>query len=227
MSTAGRQNAQAPVLPELEALLLRAARRRAAPRRVRRRWMLALAAAALLLAATAAAAATGIFRVADGSTSEGTFTVETRPVPAHGAGEPPAGAVCLQLTYDGRHPSFGCGARPSAKKPFGLVVFDRLGESSREGVVYGLVTGNVARVSVLGPGGAHYDAATEEKEGVPGRFFATVVPQLERIEVVGYDSGGRETARIGSLAQPAHPPLSHSEAVEDGDPAGFAPTIAP
>ncbi|HVY77911.1 MAG TPA: hypothetical protein VG898_05345 [Solirubrobacterales bacterium] len=68
---------------------------------------------------------------------------------------------------------------------------------------------------------------TEAKQGLPGRFFVVLVPHLGRIEVVGYDATGRERARIGSLAKPSHPPMSHAEAVAQGDPAGFAPTAAP
>lgn len=45
--------------------------------------------------------------------------------------------------------------------------------------------------------------------------------------MVGYDSVGRERARIGGLARPAHPPHSKAEAVAQGDPAGFAPTTPP
>lgn len=217
---------QPPVLPELEQLLVRAARRQVAPRLGRRRWVLAAAAAALVLAA-GAAAATGVFHVATGQTSKGSFSVESRPVPASGPGEPPRGSVCLQLRYDGGDPSYGCGDRPTATKPFGLLVADSLEEGSRERVVYGLVSSDIAGVSVLGEGGRRTDAGTAAKEGLPGRFFAVVVPHLGRIEVVGYDSAGEERARIGSLASPAHPPLSHAEAVAQGDPAGFAPTAVP
>jgi hypothetical protein len=132
--------------------------------------------------------------------------------------------VCLQLRYDEGGPSYGCGDRPTARRPFGLMVADPLEEGSRERVVYGLVSSDIARVSVLGKGGQHTDTTTEVKEGLPGRFFAVVVPHLGRIEVVGYDSAGGERARIGSIAEPAHQPLSHAEAVAQGDPAGFAPT---
>ncbi len=34
-------------------------------------------------------------------------------------------------------------------------------------------------------------------------------------------------AQIGSLARPSHPPHSETEAITQGDPAGFAPTIPP
>lgn len=224
MSEFDRNSVPQPVLPGLEHLLARAARRRATPRLGRRRWVLAIAAAALLLAG-GAAAATGVFHVADGETSSGSFSIESRPVPRAFPGEPPRGSVCLQLRYSEGGISYGCGDRPTAAEPFGLLVADSLEEGSRERVVYGLVSSDIARVSVLG--GEPTDAATAAKEGLPGRFFAVLVPHLGRIEVVGYDAAGYERARIGSLARPAHPPLSHAEAVEQGDPAGFAPTMTP
>jgi hypothetical protein len=228
MSAPDDRGAPRSILPELEHLLIRAARRQAAPRLGRRRWILATAAAALVLAG-GAAATTGVLHVADGDTSKGTFSIESRPVPATGPGELSRGSVCLQLRYDERGASFGCGDRPTAKKPFGLLVADSVAESpgddSRERVIYGLVASDIERVSVLGeePIATH----TEPKEGLPGRFFVVLVPRLGRIELVGYDAAGHERARIGSLAQPAHPPLSHAEAVAQGDPAGFAPTFAP
>lgn len=225
MSTLDRDDAQQPVLPELEHLLVRAARRRAAPRFGRRRWVLATAAAVLVLAG-GAAAATGVLHVADGDTSSGSFSIVSRPVPSAAPGEPSRGSVCLQLSYDEGGTSFGCGSRPTAAEPFGLLVADSLVEGSQERVVYGLVSNDIARVSVLGEE-PPADAVTETKEGLPGRFFAVVVPHLGRIEIVGYDAAGNEQAQIGSLNSPAHPPLSHAEAVKQGDPAGFAPTFAP
>ena len=220
MSAARDHELEPPVLPELEQLLVRAARRRAAPRLGRRRWVLAVAVGALALAA-AAAAATGVLRIASGTTAHGTFSVERATL----EGEGRSGSICLQLRYNGRGPSYGCGEAPTAEKPFGLVVADRLEEGFRERVIYGLVGGDVARVAALGKGGERTDTATERKDGLPGRFFAVVVPHLGRIELVGYDSTGKEVARIGSLAQPAHPPHSKAEAVAQGDPAGFAPTM--
>lgn len=216
--------AQPTVLPQLEHLLVRAARRQAVPDFRRRPWQLAVAIAVLVLAG-GAAAATNVLQVDQGSTSEGGFSVETKPVPARAADEPSAGSICLQLRYEDRGTAFGCGDPPSAKEPFGLLISDPLGEGSREGVVYGLVSGDIARVSVLVSGGGHHDADTEEKAGLPGRYFAVVVPRLSRVEVVGYDDSGVERARIGSLAPVATPPLSHAEAVKQGDPAGFAPSV--
>jgi len=226
MNALGDHREQPPILPELEHLLLRAARRQAAPRFGRRRWVLAAAAAALLLAA-GAAAATDVLHIADGNTSKGSFSIESRPVPTSAPGEPPQGSVCLQLRYNHRDVSYGCGDEPTAAKPFGLLVADSLEAGSRERVVYGLVAGDIARVSVLGDGGEHTDADTELKTGLPGRFFAVLVPHLGRIELVGYDTVGNEQARIGSLAPPTAPPHSKAEAVAQGDPAGFAPAVAP
>lgn len=224
MSATDNHDAQQPILPDLEHLLIRVARRRVGSRLSRHRWVLATAASALVLAG-GAAAATGVFHIADGHTSKGTFSIESRLVPAGGPGEPSRGSVCLQLKYDERGTSYGCGDRPTATKPFGVLIADSLEEGSRERVIYGLVASDIARVSVIGE--EPVNAASEVKQGLPGRFFAVLVPHLGRIEVVGYDAAGNELARIGSLAEPSHPPRSHDEAVAQGDPAGFAPTAAP
>jgi hypothetical protein len=224
MGTLDDHGAGRPILPALEHLLVRAARSQAASRFGRRRWILATAAAALVLVG-GAAAATGVLHVADGDTARGTFSIESRPLPASSPGEPSRGTVCLQLSYDRGGTSYGCGDRPTAAKPFGLLVADSLEEGSPERVIYGLVSSDIARVSVLGK--EPTDTVTEVKQGLPGRFFAVLVPHLGRIELVGYGATGSERARIGSLARPSHPPLSHAEAVAQGDPAGFAPTAAP
>jgi hypothetical protein len=228
VSAPQNRGAQQSILPELEHLLIRAARRQTAPRLGRRRWILAAAAIALALAG-GAAAATGVLHIAEGDTSKGTFSIERRPVPATGPGEPSRGSVCLQLSYDERGTSYGCGDKPTAARPFGLLVADSVAESpedeSRERVIYGLVTSDIERVNVLGK--RPISTVTEFKKGLPGRFFVVLVPHLGRIEVVGYDASGQERARIGSLARPSHPPLSHAEAVAQGDPAGFAPAFAP
>jgi hypothetical protein len=228
MSAPQNRGAQQSILPELEHLLIRAARRQTAPRLGRRRWILATAAIALVLAG-GAGAATGVLHIADGDTSKGTFSIESRPVPATGPGEPSRGSICLQLSYDERGTSYGCGDKPTAAKPFGLLVADSVAESpediSRERVIYGLVRSDIERISVLGK--RPINTVTELKRGLPGRFFAVLVPHFGQIEVVGYDADGHERARIGSLTRPPHPPLSHAEAVAQGDPAGFAPTFAP
>jgi hypothetical protein len=227
MSATDNRGAQQSILPELEHLLVRAARRQTAPRFGRRRWILATAALALALAG-GAAAATGVLHIAGGDTSKGAFSIESRPVPATDPGEPSRGSVCLQLSYDERDASFGCGDKPTAARPFGLLVADSVADSpadqSRERVIYGLVRSDIERISVLGK--RPISTVTEPKEGLPGRFFVVLVPRLGRIEVVGYDAAGHERARIGSLARPSHPPLSHAEAMAQGDPAGFAPTFA-
>lgn len=215
---------QPATLPELEQLLFRAARRRAAPRFGRRRWVLAIAGTSLLLAAVAAAA-TGVFEIAGGKTSSGSFSIESRVVvPA--TGDERRGSICLQLRFNGGVPSYGCGGRPSAAKPFGLVIADPL-DSGRERVVYGLVSSDVSRVIVLGGDGSHTEAVTGKEVGLPGRFFSVVAPNGGRLELVGYSAGGEELARLGSLTPPTDPPLSRAEAMAHGDPAGFAPAIAP
>ncbi len=228
MSAPESRGTQRSILPELEHLLIRAARRQTAPRLGRRRWILATAAVALALAG-GAAATTGVLHIADGDTSKGAFSIESRPVPATGPGEPSRGSVCLQLSYEGRGTSYGCGDKPTVARPFGLLVADSVaetpGDKSRERVIYGLVTSDIKRVSVLGK--RPISAVTEFKKGLPGRFFVVLMPHLGRIEVVGYDAAGHERGQIGSLARPSHPPLSHAEAVAQGDPAGFAPTFAP
>lgn len=220
MSATRDHELEPAVLPELEQLLVRAARQRTTSRLPRRRWALAVAVGALVLAATAAAA-TGVFQIASGTTSHGTFSVERATL----AGEGHGGSVCLQLSYDGRGPSYGCGEPPTAAKPFGLLVADALEEGSRERVIYGLVGDDIARVEILDPDCEPTEATTESKDGLPGRFFVVAVPHLGRIEVVGYDDAGKEVARIGSLVAPSHPPRSKAEAVDQGDPAGFAPTV--
>jgi hypothetical protein len=213
------------VLPGLEQLLVRAARRGAAPRRrLRGRWFLAAAAAALVLAA-GAAAATGLLPIAEGETATGTYAVEPVSIADLAGIAPSAGEVCLQLRLEGRGPSYGCGDAPTSSQPFGLVVADPLAEGSDERVVYGLVSDEIARISVLGERGERTESATDPQAGLPGRFFAVVVPFLGRIEIVGYDETGRERARIGGRARPSHSPRSRAEARAQGDPAGFAPTV--
>lgn len=223
--TAERPDTTPPTLPELEHLLLRTARRHAAPRWSRRRWVLCLAAGSLLLVG-GAAATTDVLHVDDGQTSKGSYSIDRRPAPASSdPGPERAGSICLELRSNGGGPAYGCGERPTAAEPFGLVIADSL-EASRERVIYGLVSTEVTRISVLGEGDEHTDVATSERPHLPGRFFSVVVPSSGRIELVGYDAEGHERARIGSRARPKRRPLSHDQAVAQGDPAGFAPAVA-
>ena len=224
MNEPGVQTAQTSTLPELEHLLIRAARRRAAPSFGRRRWVLATAATVLLLVAGAAAAATDMFQIAAGTTSNGAFSIESRVVPSKGS-EEHQGSICLQLRFEERGAAYGCGARPTAAKPFGLVIADPLNNGD-ERVVYGLVSNDISRVSVRGGGGSQIYAVTAEKAGLPGRFFSVVAPNDGRIELVGYSADGEERARLGNREAPADPPLSRAEAMAQGDPAGFAPGFA-
>jgi len=212
---------QAATLPQLEHLLVRAARHRTGARFARRRWALSVAAASLL-AAGAAVAATDVFELASGETEGGIFRVE-RATRVTGR-DAPAGSVCLQLTFSGRGAAYGCGARPTGSRPFGLVIADPL-DNGAERVVYGLVVDAISRIRVLGGKGSETAAATGEQAGLPGRFFAIVVPSDGRIELVGYDDGGGEIARIGSIGGEETRPLSKAEAIEQGDPAGFAPAV--
>jgi hypothetical protein len=224
MNKPDEQTAQTSTLPELEHLLIRAARRRAAPNSGRRRLVLATAAATLLLVAGAAAAATDMFQIA-GKASNGTFNIESRVVPSNGS-EEHQDSICLQLRFEERGAAYGCGVRPTAAKPFGLVIADPLNNGD-ERVIYGLVSSDISRVSVRGGGGSQIDAVTGEKAELPGRFFYVVAPNDGRIELVGYNADGEERARLGNLESPADPPLSRAEAMAQGDPAGFAPGFAP
>lgn len=223
MNRASDQVADTPALPQLEQLLVRAARRHAVPKLTRRRWTLAVALASLTLAGGAAAAG-GVLHIADGTTSEGSYSVEGGPSSTAAREELP-GSICLQLRYNDRGPAYGCGDRPSAREPFGLVVADPLGESP-ERVIYGLVANEIATVAVLHPDGGRTTAQTEAKPPLPGRFFSVAVQKDRQIDLIGYDFAGKRVAEIGSLAPPTEPPLSRRQAIEQGDPAGFAPGVA-
>lgn len=213
-----------PTLPSLEHQLVDAAHRRARHRALARRpWGLAAALAALTIGGGAVATATGVFDITSGTDAAGHRYVIQRP--ATPIPHAPTGSVCLQLRPGHHQPAYGCGKAPTASRPFGLVVADSPG-GSRERVIYGLVSADVTRVSVLGRGTAHTDGATTVKDGLPGRFFRITVPNRGRIELVAYTSDGRERARIGSRATPSHPPRSHQEASARGDPSGFAPGIS-
>jgi len=227
MSTTRDPGFEPALLPELEQILVRAARRRRVRGLPRRRLMLAVAIGIVALGA-GVATATRVFDVTSGETAHGTFTVKRRALSSVG-GEEPAGSICLQLTYSGAGvggtTSYGCGPKPTAAEPFGVVIVDYLADGLREEVAYGLVADGVARVAVLGSGGRHTYAPTEVKDGLPGRFFAVVVPHRGRVKLVGYAADGRVVARIGKLSgtTEAH---SKEEARADGLQAGFAPTIA-
>jgi hypothetical protein len=229
MTSAHDLDAQPATLPELEHLLVRTARQRASRRRFGRRpGTLAVAFAATVLAA-GAAAATGLVHLSEGTTSGGvTYTIDRQTIPAAQgpASADPDTSICLQLQYTGGGPAYGCGQRPTADRPFGLVIADSL-SVSRDRVVYGLVADDVTRVSVLGDGDEHTDGDAVVKPGLPGRFFSITVPNRGRIELVGYDSAGQARAHIGSRARPDGPPQSKDEAQAQGDPAGFAPAVAP
>lgn len=218
---------ESPALPQLEQLLVRAARRRATPRfaRMRRRWVMAVAAASLVLVG-GAAAATGVVHIADGTTPHGSYSIETREPISVDASEGRQGSICLQLRFNNGRPAYGCGDAPTASNSFGLLIADSL-EDSGERVIYGLVSSEIAKVAVLHTGGDRTVASTEAKTGMPGRFFSIAAPSDSQIALVGYDSAGTEVARVGSLAQPVEAAQSRQEAIDQGDPAGFAPTAPP
>ncbi|HEY0279339.1 MAG TPA: hypothetical protein VGC32_13820 [Solirubrobacterales bacterium] len=198
MRTTGDPGFETALLPELEQALVRAARHRRVRRLPRRRLMLAVAIGIVALGA-GVATATRVFDVTSGETGHGTFTVERR-APSSLGGEEPAGSICLQLTYGGAGvggtTSYGCGPKPTAARPFGVVIVDCLAEGLHEEVAYGLVTDAAVEVAVLGSGGGrHTYAPTEVKDGLPGRFFAVVVPHRGRVKLVGYAPDGRVVAR--------------------------------
>jgi hypothetical protein len=227
MSTTREPGFEPALLPELEQILVRAARRRRVRGLPRRRLMLAVAIGIVVLGA-GVATATRVLDVTSGETAHGTFTVKRRALSSVG-GEEPAGSICLQLTYSGAGvggtTSYGCGPKPTVAEPFGVVTVDYLAGGLHEEVAYGLVADGVARVAVLGSGGRHTYATTEVKDGLPGRFFAVVVPHRGRVKLVGYAPDGRVVARIGKPSGKTEAD-SKEEARAKGIQAGFAPTIA-
>jgi hypothetical protein len=221
----------APSLPALHDALVTAAAQRYArtPQRRRPRWLLPVAFACLLTATGVALAASGVFgggtAIDRGQTprvGEDSGPYAIRVSPAHADREHP---ICLQLQFEGSRPAYGCGVAPSAATPFGVVVADGLSEESSERVIYGLVVDEITEVSSLGQAGAQATVATVERPGLPGRYFSITVPNEGQIELVGNDASGNEVARIGSHEKPTEPPLSRDQAIAQGDPAGFAPTV--
>jgi hypothetical protein len=194
------------ILPELE----------------RRRWILAIAVAGALLVAGGAAAATHVL-LESGETAGGTFTIESKRVPAVG-GNAPGGSICLQLTFSGRGSAYGCGSRPTESRPFGLVIADPL-DGGDERVVYGLVSEAIARVNVRGARGSEVETETQANEELWGRFFSMVAPNDGPLQLIGYGADGEKVASLGSTSASSAPPLSKAEAMEQGDPAGFAPGV--
>lgn len=221
-------------LPRLEQLLTRAAHRRYGNRVSGRRWGMPAIFAALVVVGGVTAAAAGVLtgtgaEIERGATpiggyASGAYVISVKP---QAGSEAHGGPICLQLQFDGSRPSYGCGSPPSEAQPFGLVVVDGQAEGSVDRVIYGLVLSTIQRVGVLGEGTEQTIAATAPRPGLPGRFFSVTVPNEGRIEIVGYDQTGGEIARIGSREAPAHKPLSHDQAVAQGDPSGFAPTAVP
>jgi hypothetical protein len=217
-------------LPGLRAgLVVAAAKRYRVPAR-NRRWFTPLAFAALLLAAGGALAATAIFRNRDvidtgqtGGTGESAGPYAIRIAPSHTDPEHP---ICLQLRFQSSRPAYGCGVAPTARQPFGLVVADGMSEESAERVIYGLVSADVARVSSLGESSTvEAVTTTEDRPGLPGRYFSLIVPDEGKIELAGFNTSGAEIAHIGSHEEFRAPPLSRAQAIVQGDPAGFAPTV--
>ncbi|HEX4364900.1 MAG TPA: hypothetical protein VHZ75_10155 [Solirubrobacteraceae bacterium] len=218
----------ATTLPALETILSRAAQRRATHHHFNHRWMAGIAVCGAALAGGGAAAATGVLHIANGQTPAGRpYTIDraTAPTLSNATVSPgPSGQICLQLRYGNGGAARGCGETPTAAKPFGVVVVDT-NDASGDRIIYGLVTSDIARVSVLGTGNNHTDASTEHNPQLPGRFFSAIVPNHGRIELVGYDPDGHQVARTGNRAQPTHSARSREEAAQQGDPAGYAPSV--
>lgn len=208
-------------LPHLEHELVRAARRRRRRPWLRRRTVVLALFSAIVLAG-GATAATGLLdrEIHRGmSFTQGPYTIER---------EDRSGSLCLNLRYTGHLPTYGCGDTPTVEEPFGLLIADSSArdpdDQSPERLFYGIVHGDIARVSVLRKDGRQYRARTLERPGLPGRFFTLTTPRGGRIEVVGYDLAGHEVGRIGRLIGPRTPIRSQDDARAQGDPSGFAPT---
>jgi len=171
-----------------------------------------------LATAGAATAATQLLRVDEGSNTRGPYVIERLA--------DRDGDVCLQYRDEtNRRPTYACGPQPSRERPIGLVVADSQAVSEKR-VMYGLVAAGVARVSVLGRGDDAVDTTPRAREGIPGQYFLVTVPRTPRIELVAYDSNGRELGRLGSRAATGTPG-SKQEAIAQGHPNGFEPTAAP
>jgi hypothetical protein len=224
------QQMPSPSLPGLhDALVSAAARRYPVWQRRRPGWILPVAFASLVTATGLALAASGVFsgraaidrgRTPEAGEDSGPYAIRVSPRHAD-----PQRPICLQLQFEGSRPAYGCGVAPTAFNAFGVVVADGLSEASTQRVIYGLVSDAVASVSSLGDTGTQASAATVARPGLPGRYFSLTVANKGQIELVGSDSSGSEVARIGSHLTPTEPPLSREEAIAQGDPAGFAPTV--
>lgn len=219
-------------LTELERILVAAASRRYAPRRFRRRYSVPAALFAALAVTGGALAATGVLsgdgpEIERGATANGPYAIRIKP---NSPGNH-SGPVCLQLQWKDIPPGYRCGYPPSSERPFGLVVADATPVGENPGpvsqrVIYGIVSDEVERVSVLGSEVGETGTQAISRQRLPGRYFSIVVPNEGMIELVGYDASGEEVGRIGSLTEPA-------QRTEDGiipapgDPAVFAPTATP
>jgi hypothetical protein len=199
--------------------------------RRRPRWILPAAFASLLTATGVALATSGVFNgrnpIDRGQTpkvGEASGQYAIRVSPKHADPENP---ICLQLQFEGSRPAYGCGVAPSGTTPFGVVVADGLSEESSRRVIYGLVSNEITTVSSLGEEGDQATVPTVQRMGLPGRYFSLTVPNEGQIELVGIDASGGDVARIGSHETPTQAPRSREEAVAQGDPAGFAPTVVP
>jgi hypothetical protein len=219
-------------LPQLRAGLVTAAARRYRAPANSRRWFTPLAFAALLLAGSAALAATAILRSRDvvdtgqtRGTGESAGAYAIRISPSHADPERP---ICLQLQFQASRAAYGCGVAPTAEQPFGLVVADGMSEESAERVIYGLVSRNIGAVTSFGESSTVQTITrTVDRPGLPGRYFSLIVPNEGHIELAGYNATGAEVARIGSHDEFRAPPLSRAQAIVQGDPSGFAPTVVP
>jgi hypothetical protein len=212
-------------LPQLEHELLIAAERRISRRR---RLRLRRAGPAALLAGAAlvtGAAADGWFTVEHGRSERGTYEIRSAPPgPAADVTATPngAGQVCLELRMRGLRPSYGCGDRPDAADPLGLVIVDANVQPGRW-LVYGLVDSAVATVRI----GANRSIPTDAKHGLPGRYFSALVPAEDSVWIAGLDHSGEQLASVGSRKRSRAKAGSRAAARALGSVAGFAPTVRP
>lgn len=201
-----------PPIQRLVADLDAAARRRLPAVTSRaRRLKLAVAVAVAILTSTAVAAATGSLRVFE-ATPDYKITESV---------DAPAGRICLNLRLSdpNRRGLGGCGEAPTAEQPFGMLIVDR--ESSDQSIVFGLVIESIRTVRMAGR-----EIETQEREGVPGRFFSSKIADRPSVYAEGLDRSGAVITTIGSKT-PSHAPITSLEqARTQGSFVGFAPGAA-
>jgi hypothetical protein len=194
-------------LPELERELYAAAARRA--KRVRRRGRrVGLTVAPVGAVAATTAAANGWLTLERGSTGRGDYEIRTAPPPVSpdtaersaAQGEVAAlqgdrGEVCLELRFHDLRPSYGCGERPTARRPIGVVIVDQNAEP-RQRLVYGLVVPAAAEVRI-----GDTAVTPRERDGLPGRFFSALAPARGPVDIVAVVDRSRPIDELGSRTE--------------------------